>query len=244
MIAAIEQVQGETRSINDLAAWFGFRELGYELLHYEQGAVHTLATDPEIVVVGGIASVWRALTRLGAEIPRLDSIPPPVEPFAGRRLWMSTLGQVRADAERQTEPVFVKPLPGDLKQFTGRVVRHFRDLIPMAGLPDEMQVQCSEVVEFISEYRNFVHRGELVGSRNYKGDFRVCPDYARVDEAVAAFADAPVAYSLDTGITRDGRTLVVEANDGYSLGFYGLHPVRYARMLQDRWSQMTAAVAV
>lgn len=64
------------------------------------------------------------------------------------------------------------------------------------------------------------------------------PDTGTVRAAVAAYAEAPVAYSLDFGVTADGRTLLVEANDAFALGAYGLEPVVYARMLEDRWLEL------
>ena len=49
---------------------------------------------------------------------------------------------------------------------------------------------------------------------------------------------APAAYGLDFGVTADGRTLLVEANDGFALGCYGLDPVIYAEMLEARWCEL------
>jgi len=52
------------------------------------------------------------------------------------------------------------------------------------------------------------------------------------------FTGAPVAYSLDFGVTEDGRTLLVEANDFYFLGCYGLSPLSYALAIADRWKEI------
>jgi hypothetical protein len=46
---------------------------------------------------------------------------------------------------------------------------------------------------------------------------------------------------MDWGVTRDERTLLVEVNDAYSLGSYGLDPLVYAPMLADRWFEMTGS---
>lgn len=35
------------------------------------------------------------------------------------------------------------------------------------------------------------------------------------------FSDAPNGYGIDFGVTDDGRTLLIEVNDGYALGSYG-----------------------
>ena len=52
------------------------------------------------------------------------------------------------------------------------------------------------------------------------------------------YAEAPAAYALDVGLTKDGKTVIVEVNDGYSLGGYGLDPLLYAKLLSARWAQI------
>jgi hypothetical protein len=47
-----------------------------------------------------------------------------------------------------------------------------------------------------------------------------------------------VAYSLDLGLAEDGRTLIVEINDCFSLGTYGFPALPYAQMVVDRWSEI------
>lgn len=39
-------------------------------------------------------------------------------------------------------------------------------------------------------------------------------------------------------MTDDSRTLLVEANDGFSFGSYGLDPKLYVRMLAARWREL------
>src|SRR5262249_5079760 len=93
-------------------------------------------------------------------------------------------------------------------------------------------------VAFVSEWRYFVHRAAVVGLACYKGEWSVVPDSGVVRRAVADHLPAPIAYSLDFGATADGQTLLVEANDAFALGAYGLDAVVYARMLEDRWLEL------
>ena len=44
--------------------------------------------------------------------------------------------------------------------------------------------------------------------------------------------------SMDICVTKDGRTLLVEFNDAYSLGAYGLADIYYAKLISARWSQL------
>lgn len=50
------------------------------------------------------------------------------------------------------------------------------------------------------------------------------------------------AYSIDLGVTADGQTLLVEVNEGYTLGGYGLASVVYARFLETRWEQFVRSM--
>ena len=47
-----------------------------------------------------------------------------------------------------------------------------------------------------------------------------------------------MACSMDICVTKDGRTLLVEFNDAYSLGAYGLPDIYYAKLISARWSQL------
>ena len=191
---------------------------------------------PTVGVAGYIGDVWKALKKLGKPIPPALDYPKELEEFLGRKVWASTLDEVRATVE----PVFVKPV--EQKAFTGflykpdgqsrwRVVSH----------PGELPVWCSEPVEFVSEYRAFILYRKIVGCRLYKGDWSVVPARATVEAAVKAMGRKALhAYALDFGVTSDGRTLLVEANEGYALGHYGLQDVTYARILSARWHELTS----
>ncbi len=235
----IQREGGEFSNINYLTSFLGFREMGYETEFFEWNRLDQLPITQETVVHGGIRAVVQALAKLGHAPSALPSLPQSLARFAKRRTWTTTLAEVRERmGAEHPEPIFIKPLASDRKLFTGQVLRQFRDLLDTVKFPAELTVECSEVVNFVSEYRAFVLRGEVIGFKNYKGDFRLFPDFKVVDEAVAEFADAPVAYALDVGLTELGETLLVEVNDSFSLGCYGLSPIRYAKMIEQRWNEL------
>ncbi len=100
-------------------------------------------------------------------------------------------------------------------------------------------VHCSEVVKFVSEYRCFAHRDlGILGCKHYAGDWRETIDFDVPDACRKAYVGSPVAYSIDLGLTDDGRTLLVECNDALSLGCYGLDSSAFARMIADRWNEI------
>lgn len=239
----IQKPGGEFANINTFAAWQGFTERGAHVEAFETDTLESLEITPDTPVVGGIGTVQRALAKLGVPIPLMNAVPPELAVFAGRAIWTATLGEVRERIQGEGAPVFIKPLPAQHKLFAGHVVSRFRDLIETTHVAPQTLVSCSEAVEFISEYRGFVHRGELVGFKHYAGDFRVFPDFAPVEAALQAWESRPVACSMDWGVTRDGRTLLIENNDAYSLGSYGLNPLLYAPMIADRWFELTGSAS-
>ena len=44
---------------------------------------------------------------------------------------------------------------------------------------------------------------------------------------------------MDFGVTAQGQTVMIEVNDGYALGSYGLFYPRYAQLLSARWAELT-----
>ena len=232
MKAFIEQVESQFRGVNEYVAFRGFEALGYEICPFVAAHVESLDLDAQTPVVAGIPTLWKALKTLGVEAPHLEPIPRGLEPFAGREFGLSTLGKIRERVADEAPPIFVKPIVGKL--FDGHVARAFRDLIRTAGVPAQTPVWWSEVVEFKGEFRGYVCNGELVGWGHYKGDFRLPVDFAPVEAAIQQWDELPRGCSMDWGTTADGRTLLIEVNDGYSLGCYGLLPILYANLLAAR----------
>ena len=224
-------------SINRQVARVGFALRGDDVRLFGIDDFDDLPLAPPDIVVGGIGVVRRAFSRLGLEAPTLDSVPEVLTDFAGRKIWRSAIIDARRAVERGAS-LFIKPLPEQLKLFTGQPLRQFSDLLPTSHLPDDTMVECAELTPFLSEYRAFVMHKEIIGLRHYSGDPLIFPDPSRVRAAVAAYHGAPAGYALDVGVVEDGRTLLVEVNDGYAIGSYGLPPLRYAALIAARWEQL------
>lgn len=232
MKAYIQSRGGMPRGMSQYTAWLGFRNMGFETVPFE--TVDDLgACNREDVVVGGLGIVRARLRSLGVDASEID-YPEEQRPFLGRGLWKTTIDHV--NTEVGTWPLFVKPVEG--KRFTGCVVACTRDLIGKGCCGEDFPVICSEVVDFVSEYRCFVRRGGILDVRRYHGDWSKAPSREVIERAIAAYDNAPAGYAADFGVTSDGRALLVEVNDGYSFGPYGLWPELYAQLLSARWAQM------
>jgi hypothetical protein len=232
---------GEPYSVNGAAAERGFRYLGYETRRFLRAEVDTLPLTPETVVVGGMGCLHAVWERLGVRIPVHVSAPTVLTPFLGRESWRTTRDELLA-AERF--PVFVKPYE-DSKLFNGTVVRSPEELMrlleprPDFPTPDpDLPLLAQEPVEFVSEWRVFVLRGHTIGIAHYKGDLLNFPASGVVRATLGAYIHAPAGYSADFGITDTGRTLLVETNDGYALGYMGIAEARYAELLRARWEEI------
>ena len=99
-------------------------------------------------------------------------------------------------------------------------------------------VLCSDPVSFCMEWRAFVRYGRIWDVRPYRGDWHYHYDSNVLDFAVSNYRSAPAGYAMDFGVTEDGRTLLVEVNDGYALGCYGADPIQYAKLLSARWCEL------
>jgi len=223
----------------------GFEYLGFTVRFFRPEEMPEIAINPSTIVVGGLGTVRAALERIGIRPPAHVSAPACLRPYLGRECWRTTVGDLRADGRY---PVFLKPYE-DSKVFTGRVFRDAEELERLLtvreGYPavtEDFPLLAQEPVAFRSEWRTFVIRGVVAGVSHYEGDPLVFPAAGVIRAAIGAYQGqgAPAGYSADFGITEDGRTLLVEVNDGYSLGSGGLAANRYAELLKARWEEITA----
>jgi hypothetical protein len=214
-------------------AYQGFDEMGFEIIPFHDHDTFQ-RSQKEDIIVGYVGTVRARLADFGIITPEMD-YPDELQKYLGRKIWKTKMNEVSNDPDRW--PVFVKPLED--KQFTGVVVRSSKDLIGCGIQGVNQDVYCSEIVKFDAEWRCFVRYGQILSVRPYKGDWRKHFDYKVIENAVKEFTSAPAGYAIDFGTTDDGRTLLIEVNDGYALGCYGLFYLDYAKLLSARWAELT-----
>lgn len=220
-------------SVNLYAAYLGFQDMGFECDLFDDAGELGLSQRGD-VVVGGLGTVRSVLKRFNVPVHEID-YPAELAGFMGRRMWTCTLSELAADSRRY--PVFVKP--ADRKLFGGTVVADGRDLLRLGGNGADLVLDCSEALDFAAEWRCFVRYGEILDVRPYRGDWHAQCDPAVIEAAIRAYANAPAGYAADFGVTRDGRTVLVEITDGYALSGYGIKREQYARLLAARWAELT-----
>jgi hypothetical protein len=227
--------EGQFASINFFAAYDSFIKMGWEIIPFTKGESF-VNLKPENVVVGYIDAFHSSLKRLNISCPDEINYPAELEEFLGRKIWKSKINYIASHPEEWN--IFIKPVYAS-KKFTGRLVRSTKDLISCGDEFEDTEVWCSEPVNFLAEWRCFVRYAEILDVRIYKGDWRATFDYRVIEKAVKSYKSAPNGYAIDFGCTEKGETLLVEVNDGYSLGSYGLLPLDYAKLLSARWAEIT-----
>ncbi len=228
---------GKYPSVNFAVADDGFRKMGWEIVNYSRtDEIRFLDLAAEDVVVGYVEDVNQAILQLGIESPVEINYPEELTDFLGRKIWRSRVNYIAKHPELWN--VFIKPATRS-KKFTGRVVNSPKDLISCGDELEDTEILCSEPVKFVAEWRCFVRYGEILGVKHYYGDWRARFDPQVIEAAIVSYTTAPAGYAADFGVTDRDETLLVEVNDGYSIGAYGLFPPDYARLLATRWAQIT-----
>lgn len=223
----------------------GLERLGIPVRHYTIKRVHRrqLPLGPDTFLAGDMDAVHGALRQLGVAIPVPDDYPDCLREFLHRRVWTSTLGALEHELEiGSAPPTFVKPAERR-KSFTGVVCYSERDVAGFGNVGRRQRVWCAEAVSWVSEYRVYVVGDAIVGVDHYSGDAAVPVDMAVVGRAIALYrasGTAPAAYAIDFGVLADGRTALVEANDGYAVGAYGIDAHAYTAMVVRRWAELLA----
>ena len=233
MRAFIQHIFGEPWNEECRVVLDGFTALGIECIPFSNVDELDYARR-EDVVVGGMFVCEHALARLG-KVPPAINYPESLRFALGRNVWESTVGELSTDML----PLFVKPAKE--KDLPGIVVASERDLEPYFAKPRDYKVLCSEPVAFRSEWRCFIRHGKLIGIRHYNGQADCEPDQSTLKRIIRACANdpyLPAGFSVDLGVTDDGRTLLIEANDGYALDCYGLCAKEYALLLSARWAEL------
>lgn len=235
------QSNGDWLNENCYTSAQGFSRMGYDVIKFTTSDVANnihLQIKSDDVVHGGILAIRNLIDKLGYAEPEIHNPHTHLLKYTHRTFEERKLKDIIEEyANGYESPIFIKPLTQH-KLFTGFVVNSFSDLIKMASYDGNVDILTSSVSNFISEYRCFVDRQKLVGCKNYTGDFTVFPNFKTINDAITDYKGHPIAYSLDFGITDTGDTQLIEINDGFGLGSYGLNPIIYCKMIRDRWNEI------
>lgn len=214
-----------------VSAYIGFRQRQADIYLFER--IEEVPTERSVILIASIENTNTFFEKLGIPPKQSLNIPNCLLKYTHRKIEHLTIQEF---LNRKEFPVFVKP-DGRSKEFVAGVVSSPEYLFFFKDLPPETRCMTSEVIDILSEYRCYVIEGELRGIKHYQGDFRIFPDVAVIESAIKDYKDAPAGYTIDFGVTPQG-TVLIEVNDGYSIGNYGLDHSIYVTLLCKRWLEI------
>ena len=216
-------------------ALIGAYNKGWEIKYFED--VGTIPFSQTTMVVGSVESTQKYFIKhLGIEIE-------PVNYRDNLKAYMCRESKI-VDIKDIKPPCFIKP--NKIKAFTGFVITG-NPLIDGNNIIENMtygysgDVIMEGIINVESEYRVYIQRGRIIGVKHYLGD-PYLPLKKDFVESCLRQANNTLkhldSYTLDFGVTSIGDTILIEANDAWAIGNYGLEPDVYFSFIKERWFQI------
>lgn len=239
MKAFVKTTRGTFPNLNFFMAWEAFNTMGYSVTCFEENEIDTIDVTPSTPLFAGVTIFRKVIDRMGINYAPFDCYPKVLNPYYGRTIRVSTLGEEKRKFDKEQIPVFVKPVHP--KQFIGNVWSSCLNLIPLANKSDDLECYVCEPIDIVSEFRVYVQEGDILGVKHYWGEWDVVPSRDFIREAIREYKPSPIAYGIDVGVMKRGdygEPFVIEVNDGCNLGNYGLDSIHYGEMIVSRWFEI------
>ena len=177
------------------------------------------------IPIGSVEFVTQHLETFHRLTPKPINVPPQLYRFAQREIFNGT----NMDLENLEGKWFVKSndkIKGITRMIDGPDILS----VPPGG---NENFQISEYINIDSEWRAFVYKGKLAGLQHYVGEFTLFPNVKTIKRMIEAYKDAPIAYTLDVGVS--GVTFPIEVHDFFSCGLYGFSHHAILPSMFGRW---------
>ena len=208
-------------------AMYGALDLGldYTLVSFEEvknGKFDSLVKNN--LFVGSVEFMTEVFNRVGIEQPRL--------PINNLRPYE----EMKLRDFKYQYPVFIKPK--SIKAFTGFVVDDYSKSM-LNTLDKELDIIIQQVINFNSEWRFYIFRNKIVDIRHYSGRMDInligaVNNFNKLDDST--FKNFPETFVMDIGFYNDSDSYtIIEFNDMWAIGNYGVPNDLYVRMLKDRY---------
>ena len=257
MTVYIQKAEGHYIFDGCYSADEGAKHKGYKIIYFDDimevpARNYNVTMSNNILVVACVEDTALYLSRLGIKEPESINIPLSIDNsnFIKREINVMTLNSFK-DFFPNT-PMFVKPAYKTKAFASG--VNSKRNMLPLL-LTDykgswDIPVLVSEVVNMVSEYRVYVSKKRgVMGMKHYQGDEFIYPDNQYIYKVVQALIDdpkMPVSFSVDFAVIEPKNnyryTEVIECQDAWAIGAYGLDGSKYIDFLLERWAQLTKPI--
>lgn len=240
--AYLEQIGGEWLDDFVYVSKERLKALDFEIVPFDGDDMEeTLTCYPldieKDVIIGSVEATSVFFKACGIDVPKYLGYPSELYPYYGRNITKTTM----CELNMSDLPFFIKPANG-VKLFTGELIeseKQVNSLKDFYDVHDSTELYLSSPVKFLAEYRCFVHEEELKGIQYYSGDFTLFPNVATIEEMIRVYTTANCAYTLDVGVvSKGGETILVEVNDMWAIGSYGMDARTYALMCVRRMREI------
>lgn len=233
--------QGQIKDRDMLDLYDGYLELGLPVKFFKEFELYSnkslIGKDD---IFGGHVNICKQICKNnGVTLQELDCYPQELKEYFGRNIRKMTLKkfeELLLENENFGKTYFVKPLANKL--FTGFTCVTSQELTKLT-CSKNTEVYVSSYMKFDAEYRAYIFKNKIIDVFRYWGDnWHTIVDRPTIEHMVSCLRNTPIFYSLDFGVSDQGKTLLIEINDGYALGNYGLGPKQYAEMTVARWKEI------
>jgi hypothetical protein len=237
MAAYIEYKEGFPKNVDLAIAAIGFKELEVEVRTFTYEDLISGKFDKILhlhIFVGVVDTMNYIFNKLG-KYPKQITFPKERTHFK-----FGLLGEVIEKFQLYKKPVFVKSVA--IKGFDGVLIEKEMDLSFLKPHPKDTPVGYCDKIEMTSEFRIYIHNGQVVDFKNYSGDqkeYLNAGNWKDIEEQIKVNFDSgfPIAYSMDIALG-PGLICIVEYNDFWALGNYGMEQQAYARCLKARYFEI------
>lgn len=240
MKAFLETLGGEYLDDFVYCSVLPLKDLGYTIVKFDGANLENTLLNKHVtfsdIIIGSVEATAAFFKMLNIEEPQYLGYPKELEQYLGR-----TISKITLEECKQWDcPFFIKPAD-KVKLFTGSIIEKestINFLKEFCKTPGDSLVYLSDLVKIKSEYRVFVHKGEIKGIQFYLGDFKTFPNIETIEEMVKTYTSSPIAYTLDVGVTEENQTILIEVNDFWAIGSYGFDAKIYVKMIITRFQQI------
>jgi len=222
----------------------GFEYLGYDVVGFTLEDVmsgkmdYRASSNPFVGSIDGMTMLFKNIGKYPTPIDFPESIVS--SGLLNRKVVTMKLNDFVDAFKRTQKPMFVKPV--QTKLFDGALISKEEHLSYLKL--ENCDVLVCEPIEILSEHRVYVHNRKAVYSCNYSGDFRINPNFEYVDKLIEVYKEQPISYTIDVAVLKDGSMTVIEFNDFWAIGSYGLYCINYAQMLLERYCEIVSIEAL
>ena len=179
--------------------------------------------------VGSVEFMNEVFSRIGLSNIRVSK-------NSNRQHRVMKLGDVK-ELVKNGEKWFIKPF--QIKLFTGFILDQMV-YSSIANIPDDLEVMVYKPFDYLieSEWRCYINMGRIKDIRNYSGDPFITPNEDYIKSVIKDNPDFPISYTIDIGILENGENVVVEFNDMWAIGNYGIQNDTYLSLLRQRYFEI------